>query len=104
MPKAMKATPRSADTRHLERRSPHHRLTLAAADRGGTLVNDTFLGWNVHHTFRDSQGREWKALPGNILKGKWSPYESGRMSRDQWHVEIQEIARNRGGKLLEVFK
>lgn len=91
----------STKTKPSNKGTPYERLARTATDRGGALVDETFLGWDVKHTFRDSQGREWKALPTNILKGKWSPHERGHKSRDQWYLEIQAIARGQGGQLLE---
>ena len=47
------------------------RLQLAAKAKGGTCLEETYLGIDVPHRFVCAHGHQWKVRASNILHGSW---------------------------------
>lgn len=69
-----------------------------AKSKGGICLSDTYLNQKQKLKFRCSSGHNWLAIAGNIKKGYWCPYCSGRApySLD----EVQKIVKKREGVCL----
>lgn len=72
-------------------------LRALAAQKGGTCLSTAYPGMHRHATWRCASGHEWKAKPSNVQNGTWCPYCLGR---HQTIVDMQELARARGGACL----
>ena len=81
------------------------RLRATAAARGGQLLDDRYLGVNVHYRFRCAQGHEWQASGHSVLGGSWckrcSDGERSLARRDpEGLVRLQAVAAAKGGVCL----
>ncbi len=74
-----------------------------AEKREGKCLSTKYINVNTKLKWQCKEGHIWEAMPSNIKKGQWCPYcarlhmgDSQRLSIE----EMQEIAKNRGGKCL----
>ena len=66
---------------------------------GGQVAPGAFYIASDHKLkFIDASGNEFRATPGNVKSGKWSPYEVKLVRDKDWHMsELSRITANRGG-------
>lgn len=65
-------------------------LNQIAESRGGKLLSTEWVGADKRYWFIDQSGMRFQALPGNIRKGKWSPYV-GRISEHVCRQAMQHL-------------
>ena len=58
---------------HCERAAIYKRLQILASWKGGTCLEEDFLGAKVVHRMRCAQGHEWRAVGSKLLAGNWCP-------------------------------
>ena len=73
-------------------------LKKIAKRRGGTLTSKSYLGMNIHLTWRCEIGHEWKAIPSSIISGSWCPICAGKIIISI--EELRKVAKQKGGKCL----
>jgi hypothetical protein len=69
-------------------------LRIFAEERGGKLLEKSYLGFKKKHKWRCSVGHEWRAIPS---KKSWCPDCAGR---NKSISDIKKIVRARRGKLI----
>jgi len=80
------------------------RYRALAAERGGELLSQRYIGCRYKHEWRCAEGHEWAALPSNVKKGTWCP--KCRMKGSGAKRTADNLARGRaaaearGGKCL----
>ena len=79
------------------------RLTLqelrsVAVERGGHCLSNEYVNGEKHLRWKCAVGHEWDATPASIRRGSWCPYcvHNHKLKLE----EIQQIARERGGKCI----
>jgi hypothetical protein len=79
------------------------RLTLqkvraVAAKRGGQCLSNEYVNGEKHLRWECAADHEWDATPTSIRKGSWCPYcvHNHKLKLE----EMQQIARQRGGKCI----
>jgi Zn finger protein HypA/HybF involved in hydrogenase expression len=72
-------------------------LCIAAAQRGGRVLSEDYLGIKKKHRWECSEGHQWAATAESILQGRWCPYCAGQ---HQTIEDMRAIARGRGGECL----
>ena len=74
-----------------------------ARQHGGECLSTTYVNTGTKLRWRCKHGHRWQAVPGSIKKGHWCPicrrHRAGKKRRLTLE-EMQEIAKNRGGKCL----
>ena len=74
-----------------------------AANKGGELLSQAYLGCATKLKFRCHCGHEWEVSPNNVKRGKWCP-KCARKRMGAYHKlsieEMRRIARSRGGECL----
>ena len=69
-----------------------------AAERGGELLADRWLGSNTYVRWRCAEGHEWETKAQQIRRGTWCPRCAGR---HRYTIEdMRELAHERGGECL----
>lgn len=71
-----------------------------AATKGGECLSTEYRNNRTNLTWRCALGHEWSAQASSIQQGRWCPICVGKKPPDMALVELQEIARVRGGKCM----
>lgn len=66
--------------------------------RGGRCLSRSYQGEGSPLLWRCAEGHEWKAIPGNVRRGKWCPY-CARNAR-KTIADVQGMAAEHGGVCL----
>ena len=74
------------------------KYAVIASSQGGALVSTIYLGSKEKLEFLCVEGHSFRALPGNVAKGRWCG--DCRGNKTGTIEEMQEIARSRGGKCI----
>lgn len=72
-----------------------------AEERGGKCLSKEFINVNTHLVWECKKGHQWKARPTQVISGSWCPlcvYEGRKRTIE----EMQQIAKERGGKCLSI--
>ncbi|MHA1784097.1 MAG: zinc-ribbon domain-containing protein [Candidatus Helarchaeota archaeon] len=70
-----------------------------ARQRGGTCLSPVYINYDTKLSWQCEKGHEWETTPHVIKRGKWCPTcASTRLTIE----EMQELARQRGGKCLSM--
>ena len=69
-----------------------------AKERGGKCLSKEYISTHSPLIWQCKEGHQWEAVPGNIKKGSWCPVCGG--TQKGTIEQMQEIARERGGKCL----
>ena len=74
------------------------KMKQIAIDRGGKCISDIYLNAKTKLLWECGEGHRWKAIPGNVERGRWCPHCAGvaRLTIE----EMQRIAEKRGGRCL----
>ncbi|MBA3648072.1 MAG: hypothetical protein H0W62_05900 [Chitinophagales bacterium] len=78
-------------------------LKAVAESRGGTCLSNRYITFTTKLHFKCERGHYWSTTPKQIQKGRWCKRCADRVAADKRRTDIkvyQEIARQRGGKLL----
>jgi hypothetical protein len=73
-------------------------LKTIAQERGGKCLSDDYVNNQTKLLWECAEGHKWEAAPGNIKFGTWCPYCGGSLQLTI--EEMQQIAKERGGKCL----
>jgi len=73
-------------------------LQAGAKERGGQCLSTNYVNVETHLRWKCAAGHEWDARPALIRKGSWCPY-CARVQKLKLD-EMQQIARERGGKCV----
>jgi hypothetical protein len=73
-------------------------LKAIAQERGGKCLSNDYVNNQTKLLWECAEGHQWEAAPSNIKFGTWCPY-CGR-SLQLTIEEMQQIAKERGGKCL----
>jgi len=71
-----------------------------AKERGGKCLSKTYINSGTKLKWQCSEGHIWDATPRSIKRGTWCIYCAGKTKHTI--EEMQEIAKNRGGKCLSI--
>ncbi|MGB2930068.1 MAG: hypothetical protein WBB70_14285, partial [Desulfobacterales bacterium] len=83
-------------------------LHAIAKERGGKCLSDIYINSQTHLLWECSQGHQWEAKPNTIKNGAWCRKCSIDILRERMEAkkitieEMQNIAKNRGGKCLSI--
>jgi hypothetical protein len=69
-----------------------------AKNRGGKCVSNVYKSRHSKLTWECSNGHRWKAIPNNILKGKWCPVCSKNVRNNIYNLKV--FAQKKRGKCI----
>jgi hypothetical protein len=69
-----------------------------AKARGGMCLSSKYRGMHQHLSWQCAEGHTWKAVPGNVVRGRWCPACGGVPTITI--EEMRELARSRQGECI----